>query len=204
MPANMPLPIPPPVIGSIILAASPTRAMPLPTDFLIGGDDALRLDVHLLLEAFGANAANPSVVLDDRRRGGLEPDIRARLRGLLRHSLVECVPLEHDPDLVARVGFFDRQLGAVWRKDLRAFDFAADPLAVEGHLRVLDEVPSEALATADRRTDLLPFLDQQGTAAAGRRIPRGHGAGRTCTDHDDIVLVGGHSRDHSSSRDISD
>src|SRR5438445_382808 len=61
-----------------------------------------------------------------------------------------------------------------------------------------------SFATADRRTDLLPFLDQQGTAAAGRRIPRGHGAGRTGTDHDDVVLVGGHSRDHSSATDISE
>src|SRR3989475_11582767 len=37
MPASMPFPIPPPVIGSLIRAASPTRAMPLATAFLIGG-----------------------------------------------------------------------------------------------------------------------------------------------------------------------
>src|SRR5207244_12905576 len=113
-------------------------------------------------EAFRADPADPAVVLDDRRRGGLEPDVCALLRGLLRNRLIERVPLEDDSDLVAGVGFLDRQLGAIRREDLRALDLPSDPLLVERHLRVLDEVPSEALAAAHRRTDLLSFRDRHG------------------------------------------
>src|SRR3989442_747796 len=53
-------------------------------------------------------------------------------------------------------------------------------------------MPGEALAAPDRGADLLPFLDQEGAAAAHRRITGRHGAGWTCADHHDVVLVRGH------------
>src|SRR5439155_1150723 len=124
--------------------------------------EAKCIDVHLLFEAFRADPADPAVVLDDRRRGGLEPDVCALLRGLLRNRLIERVPLEDDSDLVAGVGFLDRQLGAIRREDLRALDLPSDPLLVERQFRIFDEVTRKTLATTHRRANLLPFLDQDG------------------------------------------
>src|SRR2546422_991815 len=213
MPPSMPFPMPPPVIGSIILAPSPTTAMPWPTDFLIGGalqeglepgpaadlalvavggDDAFRLDVHFLLEALCADPADPAVVFDDRRRGGLEPNVRALLRGFLRHGLVESVSLKDDSHFVARMGLFNRQLRAVRREDLRALDLPADPFSVERQFRVFDEMTRKALATAHRRADLLPFLNEERAAAAHCRVAGRHRAGWTCADHHNVVLVRGH------------
>src|SRR5207245_8560752 len=78
---------------------------------------------------------------------------------------------------------------AVWREDLRALDLAADPLAVEWELRVLDEVAGETFAASHRRANLLPLLVKEGAATAHRRVPRGHRSGGTRPDPDDVVLL---------------
>src|SRR6266568_5452912 len=140
----------------------------------VRGDDALRLDRHLVLEPLRADPSYPAVVLHDCRGGRLEPDLRARLRGLLRHGLVERIPLEDDSNLVPRVGFLNRELRSVRREDLRAFDLAAHPLAVERQLGVLDEVPREAFTATHGRADLLSLLDEERAAAAHRCVSRGH------------------------------
>src|SRR5437660_6079750 len=170
MPASMPFPMPPPVIGSIIRAASPTSAMPLPTDFLIGG----------------------AVGLQDRGRGRLQPDVGAGLRGLFGDRFVERVPLEDDADLVPRMGLLDRELGAVRREDLGPFHLAADPFLVEREVRVLDEVAGQAFPAAHRGADLLPLFDQKGATTARGCIAGRHRTRRACADHDDVVLIGGH------------
>src|SRR6266700_2030692 len=159
----------------------------------VRGDDALRLDRHLVLEPLRADPSYPAVVLHDCRGGRLEPDLRARLRGLLRHGLVERIPLEDDSNLVPRVGFLNRELRSVRREDLRAFDLAAHPLAVERQLGVLDEVPREAFTATHGRADLLSLLDEERAAAAHRCVSRGHRARWARADHDDVVLVGGHA-----------
>src|SRR5207245_8754479 len=76
-------------------------------------NDALRLEVHLLLETLRPHAANPAVVLQDRGRGRLQPDVGAGLRGLFGDRFVERVLLEDDTDLVHRIGLLDRELHAV-------------------------------------------------------------------------------------------
>ena len=148
------------------LESGPTADLAL---VAVGGDDAFRLDVHLLLEALRVDPADPAVVFQDGRRRRLEPDFRAGLGCLLGHGLVERIPFQDDADLVPGVGFLDRQLRAVRGEDLGTLDLAADPFLVERHLRVFDEVAGQSFATAHGGTDFLAFLDQEGLAAAGRR-----------------------------------
>src|SRR5207247_7970615 len=124
-------------------------------------DDALRLEVHFLLESFCAHPTDTAIVRQNRCRGRLQPDVRPGLRGFLGDGLVERVPLENDSDLVPGVSLLDCQFRAVRGEDLRALDLAADPFLVEGQFRVLDEMPSEAFAATHGRADLLPLLDQE-------------------------------------------
>src|SRR5207245_1466530 len=171
----------------------------------VGGDDAFRLDGHLLFEALRANPTNPAVVFDDRRRGRLQPDVGARLCRFLRHCLVEGVPLEDDSHLVAGVSLLDREFRAVRGEYLRPLDLASDPFAVERQFRIFHKVPRETLATTHWRADFLSFLNEEGAAATHRGVARGHRAGWTCADYHDVVLVRGHLlADLPSSCAISD
>src|SRR5207247_7899850 len=108
-------------------------------------DDALRLEVHFLLESFRAHPTDTAIVLQNRCRGRLQPDVRPGLRGFLGDGLGERVPLENDPDLVPGVGLFDRELRAVWGEKLRSFHFSSDTFLVEGQFRLLAEMPGEPL-----------------------------------------------------------